>query len=435
MIKNKNEKYLRSYSKKLKVNKLNDEKIEFFYDNKFKLVASKAGIIKCLRNLILNHKDINHDDILTHILSNNILPIEENIIFRCILLNLIEPPKNIITRRDTYFISNDSKIPLIGTHYFGLIDRGTNLIQVRPVTGCPLNCIYCSVDEGPFSRTNFVDYYVDWKYLVHEFDKLVDFKGRHNIEAHIDGQGEPLLYPDIVKLVSSLRNIDGVEVISMQTNGVLLTYDLIDQLHKAGLDRINISINSLSNSKAAMIAGLSSYKVDKIIKVVTYANSLGIHVLIAPVWISGLNDKDILEIIDFAKNNLKRIKNWPILGIQNYEYYNRGRNPKGFKSIAFNDFYKRLAKLEKTKNIKPLILSLKDFSMHKRRMLPYVYRKKQIISTKLVLPGRHLNEFIGVTNERSIEVFNTRNKRVSLGKAVKVMIVRNKHNIYSGIIL
>ena len=100
---------------------------------------------------------------------------------------------NALTKRRLYYISEESGFPLIGHNAFGLIDRGTNLIQVRPITGCNLNCIFCSVDEG-MSRTRVTDYLVDVDYLLDEFEKLVNFKRKYckSIEAHIDGQGDPV---------------------------------------------------------------------------------------------------------------------------------------------------------------------------------------------------------------------------------------------------
>ncbi|MFX1453638.1 MAG: hypothetical protein ACFFCM_22600, partial [Promethearchaeota archaeon] len=65
--------------------------------------------------------------------------------------------KNAITDRKLIYITKESRIPLIGSIYFGIIDRNTNLIQVRPLTGCLLNCPFCSVDEGRLSKTRFTD--------------------------------------------------------------------------------------------------------------------------------------------------------------------------------------------------------------------------------------------------------------------------------------
>src|SRR3989339_751035 len=61
---------------------------------------------------------------------------------------------------------------LLGANYFGLVDRGTNIIEVKPMTGCNLSCIYCSVDEGVTSARK-TDYLVEAAYLVEEFRKLV----------------------------------------------------------------------------------------------------------------------------------------------------------------------------------------------------------------------------------------------------------------------
>ncbi|MCE4627148.1 MAG: radical SAM protein, partial [Desulfurococcales archaeon] len=46
-------------------------------------------------------------------------------------------------------VNIEEPLPLVGTVFIGVIDRGTNVLQVRPTTLCPLNCIFCSVDAGP----------------------------------------------------------------------------------------------------------------------------------------------------------------------------------------------------------------------------------------------------------------------------------------------
>ena len=112
--------------------------------------------------------------------------------------------KSKYTRRKVLYIHEGMGVPLLGYNGFGLIDRGTNLIQVRGSTGCNLSCIFCSVDEGPYSRTRLLDYVVDVDYLLKWFDEVARFKGK-GLEAHLDGQGEPLLYPFIVELVQGLR--------------------------------------------------------------------------------------------------------------------------------------------------------------------------------------------------------------------------------------
>ena len=150
------------------------------------------------------------------------------------------PHKNIynaITKRKLYYITKESGVPLIGHTAFGIIDRGTNLLQVRPCTGCNLNCIFCSVDEGK-SKTRVTDYMVDVDYLVEKFEEVADFKRKYcnGIEAHIDGQGEPFIYPYIIELIRKLSKI--ADIVSIQTNGMLITKNMIKKLENIGILKI-----------------------------------------------------------------------------------------------------------------------------------------------------------------------------------------------------
>jgi hypothetical protein len=79
-----------------------------------------------------------------------------------------------------------------------------------------MSCIFCSVDEGPYSRTRKLDYVVDVDYLMKWFDEVARIKGK-GLEAHLYGQGEPLIYPFRVELVQALREHPNVSVISMQS--------------------------------------------------------------------------------------------------------------------------------------------------------------------------------------------------------------------------
>ena len=64
--------------------------------------------------------------------------------------------------------------------------------------------------------------------------------------------GEPLLRRDIAGLVSMLHNIEGIREIAATTNGILLD-ELAFDLKKAGLDRVNISLDTMNPQKYANI--------------------------------------------------------------------------------------------------------------------------------------------------------------------------------------
>ncbi|MCS7103476.1 MAG: radical SAM protein, partial [Candidatus Korarchaeum sp.] len=238
-----------------------------------------------------------------------------------------------------------SGIPLIGSVAFGLVDRGTNVIQVRPVSSCPLSCIFCSTDAGPNSRTRQTEYVVDLKHLLTWFDKVVREKRASSVEAHIDTVGDPFTYYSIVDLIRELKDMPEVRVTSVQTHGPLLTQKLVEELERAELDRINLSVDSLNEGKARYLAGSSWFKLGKVLDVARRIAESSIDLLIAPVWVPGLNDEDIPQLISYALK-LGAGKRWPALGIQKYEAYRGGRRPEGVRPMSWSDFYKSLMNWE-----------------------------------------------------------------------------------------
>ncbi len=332
-------------------------------------------------------------------------------------------------KRPVINVTYESGIPLIGCIAFGLIDRGTNTIQVRPTSLCPLNCIFCSTDAGPRSRRRQAEYIVQLEYIVDEFRKLVRYKGEYGIEAHIDTVGDPLTYPRIVDLVQELRDTRGVEVVSMQTHGHLLNEKIIDELDDAGLDRINLSIDALDPELARYISGTPTYDVERIMGLAEYiAKNTNIDLLIAPVWVPGINDGEIPEIIEFALR-IGAGKRWPALGIQKYVPHKRGRKPRGVKPMTWGEFYRSLAQWEEKYNTK-LILSLeRDFGLHKRRMLPLRYRVGEKVEVEVKAPGWLKGEVLATAGDVSITVVKVP-RMPKEGTRLFVEILRNKHNIY-----
>ena len=323
----------------------------------------------------------------------------------------------------------DSSIPLVGCIAFGLIDRGTNLIQVRPISTCPLSCIFCSTNAGPKSKIRQTEYIVPLDYLVEEFDKLVAFKGRRKIEAHIDTVGDPITYPHIVELVSRLSQIEGVEVVSLQTHGSILDEKTLDRLSEAGLTRINLSVDALNPELARKLADTEWYDVEKVVRLMQYVTSnTSIDLLLAPVWIPTINDAEIPKIIELAKN-LGAGKRFPPLGIQKYEIHKHGRKVRGIRPHSWRYFYAGLKDWERKFGIK-LLLHPEHFGIHKRRMLPIPYRKYETVRVKVVGPGWLRREKLAVTldSDRAITLVNAED--IPVGAKLRARIVANKHNIY-----
>ncbi len=324
-------------------------------------------------------------------------------------------------------IDEESSVPLIGTPAFGVIDRGTNLIQVRPTSVCPLSCIFCSTDAGPRSRTRIEEYLVDLDYLMRYVEMLCEIKGA-GVEAHIDTMGDPFTYPKIVELVRRLREIPEIEVISAQTHGPLLTPRLIDDLERAGMDRINLSIDSLSEGKARYLSGTKWLRLDRILDAARRIAESSIDLLVAPVWIPGINDEDIPQIIDFALS-IGAGKRWPPLGIQKYEVYRRGRKAKA-REMSWREFYAKLRNWEEEFGVK-LIIDPKDFGIRRAPTLPPPHKLGEVVEVKIKLPGPRRGEVIGATRERSVILTDL--VFLPAQATVRARIVRSHHNLFVGI--
>jgi hypothetical protein len=319
--------------------------------------------------------------------------------------------RNKLTKKQTVYIHQYSGIPLIGHGAFGIVDRGSSLIEVKPITSCNINCIYCSVDQD----IRPVDFIIEKDYLVKEIKKLIEFK-KTNIEIHFGSQGEVLLYGPIINLVKDLSRIPEINKISLETNGTLLNEELIDCLAEAGLSQFNLSINALDPGLASKIAGCA-YDIEHVKKMARHISGKT-GLIIAPVWIPGINDDEMPKLIEFSKELDCRI------GIQNFLNYKFGRNP--VKQMDFELFRKKLKELESRYKIK-LLLTAEDFNIRETRQLPKPFRKGEIVKTKIVLPGRLKNEKLAAERERIISIPSC---CADIGQKVTVKITRTKHNIF-----
>jgi cyclic pyranopterin phosphate synthase len=108
--------------------------------------------------------------------------------------------------------------------------------------------------------------------------------------------GEPLTRKGIVSLIERVSKLSGVKDLAMTTNGILLE-KFAPSLKEAGLNRVNISLDTLKEEKYAYIT--RGGKLEEILKGIEEARKVGlIPIKINAVLIGGFNDD---EIIDFVK--------------------------------------------------------------------------------------------------------------------------------------
>jgi uncharacterized Fe-S cluster-containing radical SAM superfamily enzyme len=317
-------------------------------------------------------------------------------------------------------------IPLFGCIAFGIIDRGMNVLQVRPISECPLSCVFCSTDAGPRTKQRISEYMVDLPQLLAAFDWAASYKESNDLEAHIDTVGEPAMYPQLVELVEGLSKNRHVKTVSMQTNGMLLSPKLIDKLESAGLSRINMSIESLEPEHAKNIAGTNIYNLAGVLENAKYiARNTGIDLLVAPVWLPGINDEEMPKLIEFALR-IGAGKRFPALGIQKFLPHKYGRR-QGIKPMGWDEFYSRLHEWEDVYFTK-LVLRPEDFGSFECKAIPRVFKRYENVKVKVVGPGWMKGEKLGISRDRVITIVDA--DRVRSGTEVNVRIERVVDGIY-----
>lgn len=196
-----------------------------------------------------------------------------------------------------------------------LIDQfGRKLTKLRiSITDrCNLKCIYCMPSQKPkwIKREQLLSY--------EEIERISIIFIQLGIKQIRLTGGEPLLREDVSLLIKKLKNIKGLEKISLTTNAVLLDYQL-GKLINAGLDAINISLDTLSSEKFRCIARADS--LDRIIRNIKLAVGSGLEVKLNCVLIKGLNDNEIEDMLNFSKDlgiTLRFIEFMPLDGNRNW---------------------------------------------------------------------------------------------------------------------
>ncbi len=191
---------------------------------------------------------------------------------------------------------------------------------------CNLNCIYCTPleKEQCLSRDEVLRY-EEFKVVVAAFVKAGVKKVR------LTG-GEPLIKKDILSLVRMLKSIKGLEELSMTTNGVLLSQYAV-ALKAAGLERINISLDTLKRERFLAITGKDCF--DQVWKGILASLESGFNpIKLNIVAMQGLNED---EIADFARLTL----GYPI-SVRFIEFFHTNpRSKKLINSLVSSEMVKK----------------------------------------------------------------------------------------------
>jgi len=169
--------------------------------------------------------------------------------------------------------------------------RTVNYVRLSVTDRCDFRCVYCMAEEMTFLPRQQI---LTLEELARVARTFVDL-GTEKIR--LTG-GEPLVRKDILGLVQDIGAM-GLRDFAMTTNGSKLT-TMAEPLRKAGLKRLNISLDSLDADKFHRITRTG--RLNQVLEGIRAAKEAGFEgIKLNTVVMKGGNDEEVPELIDFAR--------------------------------------------------------------------------------------------------------------------------------------
>ena len=165
--------------------------------------------------------------------------------------------------------------------------RNVNYLRISVTDRCNLRCVYCMPDEGVpwLKRSELLTY--------EEICRIVRVMAELGLRKVRFTGGEPLVRSDLPELVKKISVIEGIDDISLSTNAVLLDKYAL-KLKKAGIQRVNISLDTLDAEKFLKIS--LRHSLEDVLNGIKAAEDVGMKpIKINMVVMKGVNDDELAE--------------------------------------------------------------------------------------------------------------------------------------------
>ncbi|EEZ98181.1 Molybdenum cofactor biosynthesis protein 1-like Protein [Tribolium castaneum] len=190
-----------------------------------------------------------------------------------------------------------------------LFGRNHTYLRISLSERCNLRCQYCMPEEGvklsPSEKILTSDEIIQISRL---------FVNEGVTKIRLTG-GEPTVRRDLLAIIENLKKIEGLETVAMTTNGLTLTRQLV-ALQRAGLDIVNISLDTLKRDKYEFITRRKGW--ERAMMGIDLALQLGYDpVKINCVVMKGFNDDEIIDFVGFTKDrnvDIRFIEYMPFTG-------------------------------------------------------------------------------------------------------------------------
>lgn len=177
-----------------------------------------------------------------------------------------------------------------------MIDRCGRTIEYLRVSitdKCNLRCCYCMPEEG-------IEHIPHEEILsFEEVLRLIRISAGLGIKKIRITGGEPLVRKGVGDFLRQIKSIEGIENLSITTNGVLLE-QMYEDIVKAGVDSINVSLDTLKRERYALITRRDEY--DKVRRGMNLMHKAGISLKINSVICKGINDDEVTDLAALARD-------------------------------------------------------------------------------------------------------------------------------------
>lgn len=171
--------------------------------------------------------------------------------------------------------------------------REIDYLRISVTDRCNLRCVYCMPEEGVTLLPH--QEILSFEEMLSVCRAAVKLGIRH---IKVTG-GEPLVRKGVVEFVGNLKQMEGIETVTLTTNGVFLP-DYMEALSRAGIDGINISLDTLNGEKFRKIT--RNGDLEQVLAGIRSAVSTGdIRVKVNCVLDGEDWEKDALSVAELAK--------------------------------------------------------------------------------------------------------------------------------------
>lgn len=196
-------------------------------------------------------------------------------------------------------------------------NRKINYLRISITDRCNMRCVYCMPEDGILKK-----HHKD--ILSHE--EIIEI-AKTSAELGVNKirltGGEPLIRKGIVNLISEISAIEGITDLSLTTNGILLR-DRIKELKEAGLNRVNLSLDTLDPEKFKTITRGGDIKpVLESIKMLLDEGMVPLKINV--VLIGGFNENEIEDFVELTRNNPIHVRFIELMPIGEASDWNRNK--------------------------------------------------------------------------------------------------------------